>query len=210
MFNPRRQCAEPVPSSSHHGPDGQHMVSEANDETGRQQQERLVRLFVAHRRELYAYILALLPNAADADDVFQETSVILWRRADTFDHGTSFLAWAFGVARNVARNARAKQLRSKLVFDESVLDRISAEAAELCATDEFSVRREALASCLEKLTPRDRDLLDRRYEPGMTIKSLAAAVGRPVEGVYKALQRLHDGLYDCVDKTLGRPGKKTT
>ena len=39
-------------------------------------------LFLKNERRLYAYILTLLPRRADADDVLQETSLVLWDKFD--------------------------------------------------------------------------------------------------------------------------------
>src|SRR5215218_100140 len=57
-----------------------------------------LRLFLQNQRRLYAYILTLLPNRADADDVLQETSLVMWDKFDPADPPTDFLAWARRVA----------------------------------------------------------------------------------------------------------------
>ena len=41
-----------------------------------------LRLFLQNERRLYAYILTLLPNRADADDVLQEASLVMWDKFD--------------------------------------------------------------------------------------------------------------------------------
>ena len=41
-----------------------------------------LRLFLQNERRLYAYVLALLPNRADADDVLQEASLVMWDKFD--------------------------------------------------------------------------------------------------------------------------------
>ena len=144
----------------------------------------------------------LLPSPADADDVFQETSIILWRKRRDFQPGTSFNAWASRVALHTAQNFRAKQarLQRRVMFDDQLLDRIAAEAIRM--EHQLDARREALDGCLRKLPTRDRDLLERRYAPGATIRAVAEAVGRPVEGLYKAMKRIHDAVAECVERAL--------
>jgi RNA polymerase sigma-70 factor (ECF subfamily) len=161
-------------------------------------EEEFLRLFLAHQRRLYAYILMLLPRHADADDVFQQTCITLWKRRGSFERGTNFNAWASRVAFNTVLNFRAKLARERVRFDEDLLARIAARAEEM--GNELDERRTALSRCLEKLPANDRNLLERRYEPGVTIKSLAAAVGRPVEGMYKAMRRIHAALSGCIDR----------
>jgi RNA polymerase sigma-70 factor, ECF subfamily len=161
-------------------------------------EEEFLRLFLAHQRRVYAYILTLLPHLADADDVFQQTSITLWGRRGQFQRGTNFSAWSCRVAYNTVLNFRAKSARERVRFDDALLARIAAQTERM--GHELDVRRAVLHKCLERLRENDRDLLERRYAPGVTIKSLASAVGRPVEGLYKALRRIHEALSDCVDR----------
>ena len=72
--------------------------------------------------------------------------------------------------------------------------------------EELDVAQSALLDCVNELPPGDRDLLHRRYEAGATIKSVAAAVGRSAEGLYKAMRRIHDTLHDCVQRRLKNRG----
>ena len=51
----------------------------------------LVRL---HTGQVLAYINALVLDWNDADDLFQETCLVLWQKFDEFRPGTNFLAWA--------------------------------------------------------------------------------------------------------------------
>jgi len=162
--------------------------------------QEFMKLFVPTQRHLRTYIRALLPGSPDVDDVFQETSVLLWRKFSDFRPGTNFTAWAFRVAHNVVLNARAKRRRGRVMFDQGLVDLLASEMSTM--TPELDARAEALARCLKKLSPADRDLLRRRYEGAASIKSIAQAVGRPIQGLYKAMQRIHDGLFDCIQKRL--------
>jgi RNA polymerase sigma-70 factor (ECF subfamily) len=109
------------------------------------------------------------------------------------------------VGYNTVLNFRAKLARDRVRFDEDLIARIAARAEQMGS--ELDERRAVLSRCLEKLPARDRELLERRYEPGVTIKSLAAAVGRPVEGLYKALRRSHGALSNCVDRATRGHGE---
>jgi RNA polymerase sigma-70 factor, ECF subfamily len=51
-----------------------------------------VRLFSQHARRLYAYLYLLLNNDVDADDVFQETSRVMWENFAQFTPGTHVAA----------------------------------------------------------------------------------------------------------------------
>ena len=161
-----------------------------------------VQLFIENERRLFGYILSLVPNRAEAEDILQHSSMVLWKKFDCFDPGTSFLNWAISIARFEVKNHIAKKNRSRLVFEGELFDLMADEAASFAP--QTGPREEALRTCLSKLSARDRDLLQRRYEEGSTIKSVAAAVGRPLEGIYKAMRRIHDTLRTCIERQLAK------
>jgi RNA polymerase sigma-70 factor (ECF subfamily) len=92
-------------------------------------------------------------------------------------------------------------------FSQAMLDRVAETAVEQAAALQLDERRAALIACLEKLPPRDRDLMTRRLARGATTRSTAAQVGRSVEAVYKALAKIRLALFDCVTRTLAREGQ---
>ena len=63
--------------------------------------------FLQHQDRVYGYIVLMLPNRHDAEDVFQQTSLILWQKWDQFDPEQDFLSWACGIARNVGASGPA-------------------------------------------------------------------------------------------------------
>jgi RNA polymerase sigma-70 factor, ECF subfamily len=166
--------------------------------------EEFVRLLMANERRIFAYILTLLPNLADAQDVLQETSIVLWRKFAEYESGTDFVAWAYRIAHNMVRNSRAKQNRCRVHFDEGLLAAVADEVEQM--REELDLSRSVVVECLDELPSGDRELLTLRYEPGATIKSVAVAVGRSTEGMYKAMRRIHDVLYDCVFRRLKSEG----
>jgi RNA polymerase sigma-70 factor (ECF subfamily) len=87
-----------------------------------------------------------------------------------------------------------------------MLERVAETAVEQAAALQLDERRVALATCVEKLNPRDRDLLTRRFAEGATTQSTAAEVGRSVDAVYKALAKIRQALFDCVTRTLAQEG----
>ena len=42
-------------------------------------EERIVGLIARHQPEIHRYVLSLLPDRMLADDVVQETTLVLWR-----------------------------------------------------------------------------------------------------------------------------------
>ena len=166
--------------------------------------KHLMLLMTQHQRRIFGYIYTLVPNRTDAEDILQETSLVVCEKFDQFKVGTDFAAWACQIAYWEVRRARQKFARAKVVFNQQVVDAIAETAAEL--VPQMSARHEALATCLQKLHPRDRELLLTRYEPGSGVEVAAQRTGRTLEAAYKALGRLRKLLLDCVTNQLSAEG----
>jgi RNA polymerase sigma-70 factor (ECF subfamily) len=175
--------------------------------TGKPEKVRLfLRLFLQNERRLYAYILTLLPNRADADDVLQEASLVMWDKFDAGQPPADFVAWGCRISYFKVLDFRKKCHRSRVLFSQPLLERLAETAVEHRAALQLDERREALAGCLAKLSRRDRDLLARRFAEGATTQSTATEVGRSVDAVYKALAKIRQALFECVTRALATGG----
>lgn len=166
--------------------------------------KRLMALMTRHQRRIFGYIYTLVPHRADAEDLLQETSLIICEKFDQFREGTDFVAWACQIAYWRIRYARQKFARSKLIFNQEIVDALAQTAAAM--HEELDDRHLALSDCLRKLHPRDRELLLTRYEPGCGVEEAARRSGRSLEAAYKALARLRKLLLDCVTHQLAPGG----
>jgi RNA polymerase sigma-70 factor (ECF subfamily) len=186
-------------NSDHHDP-----LAAGAESLGPAKGKLFLRLFLQNERRLYAYILTLLPNRADADDVLQEASLVMWDKFDERAPPGDFVAWGCRIAYFKVLDFHKKSQRCRVRFSQALLERVAETAAEQAATLQLDERREALAACVEKLSPKDRDLLSRRFASGATTRSTAVQVGRSVDAVYKALARIRQALFDCVTKALAQ------
>src|SRR5262245_42398981 len=89
-----------------------------------------LRLFLQNERRLYAYILTLLPNRADADDLLQEVSLVLWGKFDEQSPPDDFAAWGCRIAYFKVLDFYKKGRRSRVLFSQEVLERLAETAAE--------------------------------------------------------------------------------
>ena len=177
---------------------------ESDPQKEQEARKRLMALMTRHQRQIFSYIYVLVPNRNDAEDLLQETSLLICEKFHEFREGTDFVAWACQIAYWRVRYSRQKFARSKVVFDQEIVDVVAQTAGNM--TEELDDRHEALARCLEKLQSRDRDLLMARYEPGGGVEEAARRSGRTVPTAYKALARLRKLLLDCVSTRLAAEG----
>ena len=165
---------------------------------------RFVMLFARHERDLYRYVLTLLPVPADAEDVMQEAAAALWKHLEEYDLDRPFLPWACRFAYHQVLNFRRRQKTHRRLFSESVVEALAGEwPVEAASAD---TRLEMLERCLEKLSADDHALVRLRYQTDEDVADLAKRMGQTPNALYKALQRIRRALFDCVNRTLASEG----
>src|SRR5437762_14204905 len=110
-----------------------------------------LRLFLQNERRLYAYILTLLPHRADADDVLQEASLVMWDKFDDHHPPDDFAAWGCRIAYFKVLDFCKKRQRSRVLFSQALLERLAETAAEQAEALQPDERRAALAGCIAEL-----------------------------------------------------------
>lgn len=166
--------------------------------------DAFVAQLMEHRHRIYAFIAKQLVNPADAEDVFQKTSIVLWRKMADFDAQGSFFHWACGVAFNEVRNFLTVQRRSRVHFDAALVELLAKEAKNEGELSE--ARLSALRHCMERLSERQQEILRRCYLGTLTITEVAEGLGRERGALYKQLARLKEKLTDCIRIRLVQAG----
>jgi RNA polymerase sigma-70 factor (ECF subfamily) len=161
-----------------------------------------IRELTAAQPRLFAFAVTLVGNTDAAADVMQETNVTLCRQWQEYAPGTNFMAWACTVARFKVLEYRRAARREAVIFGGELLDDLASEAEEASHSD--SDQAAALAECLGKLQPRQRELIRQRYEDGVTVQALAQSEHRSSRGMAVTLFRLRHWLLDCMERALMR------
>ena len=175
------------------------------DLTDGQRRDAFARLFAQHDRWLFAYLVSLLGSPADAEEVFQEVCVVLWREYETFELGTNFVKWVSVIAHHQVHRFRRQQRRVGPQLSDAAVDMLAQDA--VARIDLLESRRDALRGCLEKLPDTDRKLVGYCYgDSRVSFKTAAEDLGRPVNTVYKALNRIRRALFHCIERTLAVEG----
>ena len=162
--------------------------------------EEFVQLFSRTQRRIYLYILAQVPNPVDAEEILQETNVVIWNKFHKFRSGTNFFAWVCQIANYEVLKYRDRRRRDRLYFSDEFIKSVAEDA--LTNDDALEERRRALIDCLAKLRKQDRELIRYRYTPGENGKSVAEFLGRPINSVYQSLGRIRRTLFECINRRL--------
>jgi len=162
--------------------------------------EEFVRLIALHQRWLYSYALKMLGSRIDADEVFHETTITIWRKFEQYESGTNFQAWARRIAHFQILQYRRKQAQERRFFSDAFVENIALKEEVL--SEQLQARRQALSHCLSLLQPRDRDLIQLCYSPDFTMKAVAEQIGCSANAIYKMLGRIRQGLFECINRTI--------
>lgn len=159
------------------------------------------RLLGEAHRQLFGFIFAMLQNRADAEDVYQQCAVVLWKKFSSFTPGTNFIAWAIRIAQYEIKDFIKARRRRRVYFNDAILDAIAVtyqtEPSEL-----QQQRLEALAHCLDKLSDRDRRMLKQCYAVDRDYCKIAESEGKTMAAIYKAISRIRKSLYNCIQRTM--------
>ncbi|MCG8585703.1 MAG: sigma-70 family RNA polymerase sigma factor [Pirellulales bacterium] len=171
-------------------------TSESNDD----RTVLFVRLLSENERRLKGYVLSLVPNWADAEEIFADTNARLWEQFDNYESGSDFGAWACTIAHYLVMAYRKRQQRDKQRFSDTFVEAVAEAATEAAADRDDRFR--FLAECLETLRAKTRELVRAFYSGRETVEEIAARTGGTSASVYKAVARGRHSLHECIEERL--------
>ena len=149
------------------------------------------------QRKLYSYILTLVPNRAEAEDILQETNLVLCRKAGEYDVNGNFQGWAFRISRFQVMAYLKKRKRDNLLISGDIVELLAEEVEDL---SHFDRMRKSLAYCLETLTEKSREVARLRFEGNLSLADISEKLGRPMGTISATLFRIRQSLAICVRK----------
>ncbi|AQT69218.1 RNA polymerase sigma factor SigX [Anaerohalosphaera lusitana] len=167
--------------------------------------KQFFRLYTAAQSRIYAFLLSLVHNHSDAEDLLQETASILWENFDQFDRTKSFSAWAIGIARNKAFDFLKSKKASRPLFNEQFYRDISRIAEQ--ESESAPERLKALRQCMKKMSPSNQKLINLRFEQGVGVKQISQATGHSADAIYKRISRIYSALENCISRSLVSRGQ---
>ncbi len=167
--------------------------------------DRVLREALGCRVELVAYARAVLGNYAAAEDVVQEAMLVVMKKSDQFQEGTSMLAWCRAIVRLEVLRVKQRRQREQTLAERLLGDAIDAAFEEFQRAqrrDEAESWREALEHCLQQVPERGRRVLEARFVDELSYQQIGERVGMTLEAVRKALFRLKRQVRSCVETSL--------
>jgi RNA polymerase sigma-70 factor (ECF subfamily) len=161
-------------------------------------QERFMRLWTSTQFSVASYIRSVVRDHAAAEDLLQETALVIFRRFPEYDADRPFVGWALGIARFQIMGRQRDAGRNRVVLDNEVLEKLADQWVEQAG--EQSARAAALDGCMEKLAGKARQMVQLRYFEDLTAEQIAQRLGTKGPSIRVALQRIREQLRLCVDR----------
>ncbi len=162
-------------------------------------QEEFISLLAENQRKIFSYILAMVGRRTIAEDIMQQTLLVMWKEFESFQGGTNFSAWGKKIAYFKILEFR-KQNARRVLLDEETIRELSDLSEEVSRNSDGRLR--ALEGCMNKLKESNLRLIAMRYQQGMSCKEIAKAINRPIQTIYKSMARIYTALKECIDRTI--------
>ena len=151
-----------------------------------------------------AYIWSLVPDKHDVDDLLQRTAEAVVQNLQKYDETQSFTAWAIGVSKFEILRFRQKQRRDRLIFETETVEAVTTAYQQ--AGPELSEMKQALNSCIEKLSGRTRQIVQLHYLKEYSPAEVAKQLGTTENAVFVSLHRARATLRVCMESQWGGSG----
>lgn len=170
-------------------------------------QEAFHRLVVELQQELRLFVAARASAIDLVEEVMQAAFVTAYERLATYEPRGTFVPWLKGIARNrLSEELRSRRRFSSVSDDELESALIGAQLEHLEAEAETETRADELArmrGCIDKLGPRARLMLSRRYGDDLPLARLAQQFKQSEEAIASVLHRLRRSLRECIEAARG-------
>lgn len=175
-------------------------------------------LVTRHRKAIYNFILRFVRDAAQAEDVLQDTFLRVIKGADAYEKQAKFTTWLYTIARNLCVDAsRRGKHRKAASLDAPVGDEDGAALIDLVAggdagADKQAISRELgvrLKKAIESLPDEQREIFLLREVSDLQFNEIAQIVGCPENTVKSrmryALEKLREALEEYRDLAQAAP-----
>jgi RNA polymerase sigma factor (sigma-70 family) len=173
-------------------------------ERSSESQKRFDALFAEHGPDVVAYCGWRAATASDAQDAVADVFLTAWRRLDDVPaHPVSARVWLYATARRVIANQR-RSSRRRTALQERLAYEAASAPRERRSTGEESLVHEAL----DRLGPRDREVLLLSEWEGLSPAEIAAVLGCltvTARGrLHRARRRFRAAFEDVRDRDVRR------
>jgi len=168
---------------------------------------------VVEATEHFVRVTALRETANPelADEIAQEVFVRAWVRRDQYREGTSPRAWLITITRSLIMDYHRHQERDRRHLKNLIQHELLRQASQWKAEDydRHALQLSVLQFCLNKLTPKQYELLDLVHKQGLSTSDAADILGIQGTTCRQRLSRLQRAIRQCAEEEMeARHGSK--
>ncbi len=157
------------------------------------------RLVQRYQRPIYYLSLRMLRVPEDADDVTQKAFVKAYRALSGFRFESSFKTWLSAIAINLCRTELMKSKRPMEELPENLADHGSEDRE---AGEERAYQRAHLEAALDRLPPRQKEVVTLRIYQELPFKEIAKALNSTETAVKVNFHHAMKSLRDWIQKKV--------
>lgn len=154
-----------------------------------------------HVRRLRAVVALNAPVPHLVDEIAHEAFVFAYKHIQEFQRGTSFFAWIKSIAWNLLR-AEIQRFSREQANQNKYAERRVVESTPFKAVDLSVAELDKLETCLQRIPPRLKQLVEMRYRLSFSTQEIAEKAGQSSAWVRTTLCRLRKQLRDCIHDKL--------
>ncbi|MGI9455035.1 MAG: sigma-70 family RNA polymerase sigma factor [Aeoliella sp.] len=168
-----------------------------------------VRLLLEHEPRVRGFVTSLMFGSGDVDDIFQSSCLAAFRKLKTFSYASDspdeeFVRWVCTIARYEVLQVYRKRRSGRVMFNSELVAELA--DMQIQQSEQMGSRAEALAECIDGLSPREQRLLRMHYGHELPVAEIAGSINRTADAVYKALERVRSRLLGCIRRKLNLEG----
>ena len=170
-----------------------------NDESKQIDGREFVSLISVNQRRIFSYILVLVPNLNDAEDIMQQTATYMWENKDNYVQGSDFAAWGIRVAYYRILEHRRQKSKDRMMI---IMNEQFSEIAETVKNknDYTEEMLDKLKECQKSLTASDKHLMHLKYTMELSASDIASRISKSVRSVYLKISRVQLMLLNCIER----------
>lgn len=152
-----------------------------------------------HSRAIYRSAYRITGNAADADDIVQETFLRAYRAIGTYDARATFTTWLHRIAINGSLDLiDSRKRRESRVDADNDLSTIASHDASPDRVVLGAEMQRAIAAAMAELTGNERTAFVLRHFEGMPLEEIGEILGTRLNAtkntVFRAVRKLRQQL----------------
>jgi RNA polymerase sigma-70 factor (ECF subfamily) len=134
-------------------------------------------LFVRHRAKVFRFIQRMVRNRAIAEDLVSQVFLDVWRSANRFENRARVTTWLFSIARLKALCSLRDRKHEDIDQDDvvGIADAVDTPEAALDRKKTSAILR----SCIDQLSPAQRDIIELVYYHDKSVAEASRIVGIP-------------------------------